>query len=572
MDEFDPISASHARQTSYPGIVKPEEGFYIARMRSPQGKDQWLVAEQVTKENHGLWSQYMDVQTHERSAEVAGQLAGLKGTTLDGSRHFKRVLREVSYENNDIFVIYITNASQPVKIVDGLRYYTHYTDKNSFADSIETFVTMTSSPKALICSALGIASALENLQTRQKGTGLDVLSFGAKVVKMRHPNCKFMINAPVYTVENMVAKELPNSTFVGTREQREDMQKVLGIDKEEFISLKGASIKEKIRTRAMKEADAENENLEDDLRSLREGKRQNATEDSLRQKAVEYLDKYSLVEMGPEGRFVISEAKMESRYIKRLENEFVEFKNPDEFRPYPREKASVEFLKCMEQHPPILSGSPYKVFTIFDPKQPDTPWLTINDSNRSDYDWMSKGVFAPAGNTHYMVVELDPLANCRPLIALDSQYAKSLGYSWSVEIDPDMMSVRGIESLANNSAVVDLTIYSDRSICNPLYRTDYPGLFQKGLENKPKLRSLTIKGNFYVDDWFHSHSRCLGYECVRPQTLLDENPHLGFFANLEELQVEGHIMGKARNDIYFIADFIPFLEKNYKLKTFNYKH
>lgn len=437
-----PLICREQTNYSFPNVQKIDKDFYVGRMRSQADKDLWLVMEHVSADNHRTWCQYIDVQCNPRAVEYVSAMVDengkscQKGSTGDGSYHFRKVLEEVSYDHNEIWVAYITKAEKPQKIRDGLLCYTNqHLDRssNSFAKDIEMFVTVTSSPQALITSHMGIASSIEGAGIRQKGTSLDLHSFAAKVMLMRNPARRFMVNAPVFAMEKIIANALPDSTFVGTREMRERMQKVQGIGFREFVALKGNTIKEKIRNEAIEEALANNSRLERDISLLHEGKIEGETEESLRQKANRYL---FLVKMDSKGNFIVSEEEIELRHQVELNEEFLYFKNPHYFRPAKsRETAAVEFLKFMEKCPPLLSitrDHGKKSFTIFDPETPETPWLTIDGSNEKDYNWMFKDPFLPAGLTHYMVVDLVALAHSKPLNDIDSQLWKKIGNSLSI--------------------------------------------------------------------------------------------------------------------------------------------
>lgn len=53
-------------------------------------------------------------------------------------------------------------------------------------------------------------------------------------------------------------------------------------------------------------------------------------------------------------------------------------------------------------------------FTIYDKNAPSQPWLTVNSDN-PDYQCMFTKPFRPYGETQYIVVDLNALANSRKL-------------------------------------------------------------------------------------------------------------------------------------------------------------
>ena len=87
------------------------------------------------------------------------------------------------------------------------------------------YVTVTTNANALITSHMGVTMSVEGAARRlkghsqAKGTSVDLHAFAAKVMLMRNPLRKYMINAPMRDMEKIIAKALPNSIHVGTKEQ-----------------------------------------------------------------------------------------------------------------------------------------------------------------------------------------------------------------------------------------------------------------------------------------------------------------------------------------------------------------
>jgi hypothetical protein len=561
-------------------VEKIDDDFYIGRMQSQAGKKLWLVMERITTTNQRLWIQYMGAQNNPRAMQFAyacyGQKNGasLKGSLSDGSSHFMKVLTEVSLRDNEVWAAYVTKADFPIKIAEGLG--AGYSGKNCFkkndpfAKDIEMFVTVTSSAQALITSHMGIASTLEGVETRQKGTSIDLHSFAAKVMLMLNPDRRFMVNAPVFAMEQIILNALPDDTFVGTWQMRERMQTAQGVGLKEFCSLYGEDCRNELRTRANKEAKARNSYLAREIDQLHNGKRPGASIESLRQYLSDGLPDYSLIELNSEGIFMASEMKINSIYEREIENKFRDFKNPCHFPPAPTpEKMPIEFLAFMEKHPPILSVLNRNHFTIYDPKNFRTPWLTIDEANRQTYDWIHTDPFLPAGNTHFIAVDLLALAHSKPLMKIekDSRFYKALGSPYSVIIrSRDFADAEGrfIEELKNNALVVDLTIQANVDSFDTVAYENYKRLIREGLQNKPQLKSLTIVGNFDVNLWFNT-SRCIGDSDTSPQTFL-QRPHLQFFDHLHHLHIQGDVLGSERNHAYFVIDFVGHLQRSKQLK------
>ncbi|MEN8237190.1 MAG: hypothetical protein ABFQ95_06595 [Pseudomonadota bacterium] len=568
--------SSEQRHYSFPNVQKGDGNFYYGRMRSQTGKKLWLAMEKIDIHNYDLWSNYISVQANPRVIGYASRNLPSGGTTGDGSLHFKRVLKEISYIENEIWVAYITNALAPrINSSDIASYNSQdvIPERSCFAKNIEMFVTVTSSPKALITSHMGITFSAERSGDRVKRISLDLHSFAAKVMLMRNPDRKFMINAPGFSVEKMLAKVLPEDTFVGTREMRVTMQKSQGVGRREFAGLKGDCIRVELEQKAIAEAKQNNLTIERKVREMKNGK----TEEKLRKKVIKNLPYCSLVEMGDDSKFVASETKIESQYSKKLDDAFSNFKNPYPFPAETRENRGVEFLKFMEQHPPILSADNGRFIkdsiTIFDPNSPAQPWLTINEENKTDYQWVFKGPFAPAGATHFIAVNLVALAKSKSLVEPDLDIYKDMGTPYSIMIsDEDYADPDGefVDSLKNNSSVVDLTIHTEFNDFDNICYNNYQRLILEGLQNKPNLKRLTIVGNLYTDLFFQSSRICIGDQCISPETFLKFS-HLQLFANLKELHVDGLIMGANRNDIYFCAEFLGDLQRFKKLQKFSTK-
>ena len=377
-----------------------------------------------------------------------------------------------------------------------------------------------------------------------------------------------MINAPVFAMEKIIVTALPDDTFVGTYQMRERMQKSQGVGFREYCNLYGQDCRNELRRRADQEAVNRNKFLDDEMQRLHDGKRPGKTIEDLRQDLLHRLPDYSLIELNSEGSFTASETKINARYIDEVAHNFKYFKNPYPFPDAPsQDNTAIEFLKFMEKHPPILSIPHKNHLTIYDPKNPSKPWLTIDETNAHTYDWISTRPFRPAGITHFIAVDLLALAQSKPLIAIgkDARFYKALGSPYSVTIlsHDDAGSV---EELKNNVAVVDLTIHVPTDYLPLKAYKNFERLIREGLQNKPNLRSLTIVGNFDVNLFFETN-KCIGNSDTPPETFL-KRPHLQFFEHLHYLQIKGDVLGICRNDAYFLIDFVGHLQKSLQLKAF----
>lgn len=352
-------------------VQKIDDDFYVGRI---PGRDLSVVMERVNKSNIKAWSRYAKIQTRPYVVENVNSKCdenGIplqKGSLAEGSGHFEEILETVPYDENEVWVAYITKAKAPEKIPANVTNYDCEDALNrthTFAKDIEMFVSITTSPEALITSHMGVASSIEGVGNRSRGTSVDLHSFAAKVMLIRNPKRKYMVNAPADAMEMIFAKSLPGSFHAGTLEMQRKMEKRQSITLEAFT----------------------NELLPKKSRKAQEIA------------AIDPFDKRVMREECLEGYSV------EERY------HF--YKNPYPFKSATAtETKSEEFLKFMEKHPPILSSQKEKM-TIFNPLS-NEPDLTIHKGDKR-YKWTDVRVLKPCGTTHYVVVDLLELAQCKKL-------------------------------------------------------------------------------------------------------------------------------------------------------------
>lgn len=415
------VSAPHATETLigkepgeklFPDVEKVSNDLYTAKI---PGKKLRLVMERVDSRTQPLWLQYISVQSGGGGVSLAGNLKNTFDTT--GSAHFKNVLMETSYLDNEIWVAYITKAETPEKIPDYMKNYEDQDftgTKKPFARNIEMFVTVTSNPKALIISNMGISLTIESaLWGRTPGTSLDLLSFSAKVMLRRNPDRKFMINAPGLAMENIIIKALPGSVFIGTREMQKIMKERQNLTLQEFSQEKEEKERDELKRDAQEDMEKTNINLEKRLNQ----RKPDETEKSIREKFAKKIHPLTMLEIGKDGKYVVSEEKVNARLKDNMKEEFDSFKNPYS-SPFSqdRETRAVGFLEFMKKYPPIISATYGKVglenLTIFEPKDLSKIWLSINESDK-DYQWVFTEPFSPQGITHFIAVDLVALADSR---------------------------------------------------------------------------------------------------------------------------------------------------------------
>ncbi len=401
-----------AGKNLYPAIQKVSNTFYTSKIPH---KNLTLVMERIDGRTLPLWLNYISVQSNERVTMLAS--SDIKGTTGDGSLHFKKVLEEALFEANEVWVAYVSRSDNPQPIPDSMEKYSVKTIDNlvPFAKDIEMFLTVTSSPQALITSHVGIASTYEGfLQGRTKGTSLDLHSFAAKVMLMRNPKRRCMVNAPGFAMGKMMLDTLPHATFFGTREMLQVMKERQKVSFEEFKKDNETLTIKILKEMAAKQAVRFNMRLKSSLSQLHEGKLENETEESLHQEAVESIPPQAVIELQG-GNFVISESKVAARLPNKLQEAYNDFKNPYRL---PGEVNAESFLALMEKHPPLLSVDEVTAiknsFALFGSEKSAEPWLSVVDGN-TNYQWMFTGTFRPTGSTYYLVVDLRALAESRPV-------------------------------------------------------------------------------------------------------------------------------------------------------------
>lgn len=390
----------------YKDVKKLSDNLYSAKMPGELN----LVMERVDDSNIELWKHYIKIQGYGvyrlRDDLVQHGIGG----------HFLRVLNETDSKKNEIWVAYITSG-KPQKIPQEIRHYDSTEREecnNTFAKDIKMFVTVTSSPNALITSHMGVGASIESQRVgRPKGISVDLHSFAAKVMLIRNPKRLYQVNAPVYAMEKIFLDTMPaGAIFVGTKEMQANMIERREISFEVFkqqnIS-KYNEEKEKRRTKLVKKA----ENLAEMFLEVGD-----VDFDETDKEIMKLMDKNA------KGEYVLNPVRVEGYLnpimLSVMGNLYNRFKNPYFFENASGDDATIKLLKCMEMHPPLISiGNklyPDDHFTIFDRHHQTVPWLTVNKSN-PDYDWMFADPFCAAPGTHYIVVDLKALADARPVVA-----------------------------------------------------------------------------------------------------------------------------------------------------------
>lgn len=189
----------------YPEIKEISQNFYVAKI---QDKDLYLVMEQIhDKETQSLWVNYGKVQFED--ASIGFKLTNGKFTNV-GSARFKDVLENVSFIDNEIWVAYITDDKDPKPIKN---------QQELMAKRIKMFMTVMSSPKALLTTHMGISKSIEALLEKTPSLSMDLHSFAAKVMLKKNPERKYLMTSPTLPMEKIMAEALPTgSIFAGTKQ------------------------------------------------------------------------------------------------------------------------------------------------------------------------------------------------------------------------------------------------------------------------------------------------------------------------------------------------------------------
>ena len=186
----------------FPHVKKINNDFYVGKIRD---KNLCAVMERVTKHNIDLYLRYATQQAYGLSRLILPIFNRLDDEyrnlfSSDGRTYFANVLEMSSYEQNEIWVGYITRDCNPQPISDDVKnysiaippaieeilktlpnykpnYFNNTTNSVSFAEFMEMFVTVVTSPHALLATYLGISYPVERVHDRTKGIYSDLHTF-----------------------------------------------------------------------------------------------------------------------------------------------------------------------------------------------------------------------------------------------------------------------------------------------------------------------------------------------------------------------------------------------------------
>lgn len=150
---FQLNASKQKHETLFPGLKKINDDLYVGKFT----KDFYLTMERIDKNNIDMWINYAKDQ------QRAGNFMTLKYLpTTVGSDHFEMVLedykRGVISQNNELWVAYVSNIPVTEKATLNAGCEKLSSCKNP---NIEMYVTVITSPDALITSHMGVSRTWE---------------------------------------------------------------------------------------------------------------------------------------------------------------------------------------------------------------------------------------------------------------------------------------------------------------------------------------------------------------------------------------------------------------------------
>lgn len=329
------------------GIVKVNDSLYYQDLLNEKIR---LIIERLDDNNEKRWKELAELEMRygfEMKTTIANeQKIKLSGHPLDGARHFKMVLDKVNRSQNQVWIAYIT---------DDLRIPFQSLEYREWEDSILYCMTVVTSPEALITSHMGINKTINGSRKNFRGSSLRLHSLAAKVMLSLNPHRRFMINAPAWVMESIIADALPGGLYAGTREMKEELDRIANMSLNSYLK----------------------------------------TEEGI-------AEKNKLIESGYQ-----EEKKLLDKLKKSYSSRF-----PDVERKGGKKESLWEF---MNQNPPIISlGHNGKTMrgnmVIYEAPNREKVFLTISNDNKNIYQWMFTEPFQALGETHYIAVDLEKLA------------------------------------------------------------------------------------------------------------------------------------------------------------------
>lgn len=170
----------------------------------------YLAMEKITEKNIDGWLLFANLENLQIKTKPD------KGLNTEGSEFFETALEDYKKgkinQSNEMWVAYASD--EPVKGKANLKENNRH---------IEMYVTVTSSPEALLTSHIGISRTFHanraintGKKLKQPDQSIHLHSFGAKVMLLRNPKRVYMITFPAPVMRDILLKKLPpHSIFVG---------------------------------------------------------------------------------------------------------------------------------------------------------------------------------------------------------------------------------------------------------------------------------------------------------------------------------------------------------------------
>ncbi len=201
------------------GTEKMSESFYVGTLKSRKLS---VVMERITAQDQLVdWRRYAKIQA---SPPAMAAVCGASGSFWQnpGSTFFEWVLAHKGYE--ELWAAYVTADLHPelhvkkfarYKMEDALS-MREVKKQETPASRIKMFMSVVSSPNALLTSHMGISTSVENVLAPKSENNLSLAlhAFAARVMLMRGPKRRFMLTCPMPNMAAIMQKHIKNS-FVG---------------------------------------------------------------------------------------------------------------------------------------------------------------------------------------------------------------------------------------------------------------------------------------------------------------------------------------------------------------------
>ncbi|MGI4851192.1 MAG: hypothetical protein ACRYGR_04560 [Janthinobacterium lividum] len=350
------------------GITKIDNFTYYQDLIDKKAR---LIMERLDDNNIERWKNFAsDEVTYGSELKISSaekQKVTFSGFANDGAGHFKRVIDlypsiNDGINNNQIWIAYITDNFDLTK--QKLNY-------KEWEKSILYNMTVVTSPDALITSHMGISKTTHGVEKNFRGNSVGLHQFAAKIMLSLNSERRFMINAPAWVMESIIADALPEGLYAGTREMKASLEKTANVSFKEWLSSKKGQAEKSRLLKLAKYSDEEN---------IRKPV-YNEDNEAERQKLQDQL---------------LKSFNSLQQYVDRKGN---------------KKETLNNFL---EQHPPIISlGHKGKnigrEMTIYESPASQNVFLKVSAENNSIYKWMFTEPFEAAGTTHYIAVDLHKL-------------------------------------------------------------------------------------------------------------------------------------------------------------------